>query len=84
MSTDPERVRNSRMVENVFPRSKVVYKVTTERDFKLTLDQYFGAEGSAGGSESIGDLLSSLDDEEDGARGASAPTTSRPPPTTSW
>src|SRR5689334_670523 len=37
MSTDPERVRNSRMVENVFPRSKVLYKVTTERDFKLTL-----------------------------------------------
>src|SRR3954468_16167891 len=42
MSTDPERVPNSRMVENVFPRSKIVFKVTTEKHFRLTLDQYFG------------------------------------------
>ena len=33
MSTDPERVRNSRMVDNVFPRSKVVYKATTVVNF---------------------------------------------------
>jgi type II secretory ATPase GspE/PulE/Tfp pilus assembly ATPase PilB-like protein len=71
MSTDPERVKNSRMVDNVFPRSKIVFKVTSERDFKLTLDHFFGAEGAAGGGESIGDLLSSLDeDEELGAAGA--------------
>ena len=70
MSTDPERVRNSRMVENVFPRSRVLYKVATERDFRQTLDQFFGAEGSGSlGSESIGDLLSGLDDE-DGEFGA--------------
>ncbi len=72
MSTDPERVRNSRMVDNVFPRSKVVFRVTSERDFKLTLDHFFGASGTAGGGESIGDLLSSLDDEEEGLGAASA------------
>jgi type II secretory ATPase GspE/PulE/Tfp pilus assembly ATPase PilB-like protein len=72
MSTDPERVKSSRMVENVFPRSKIVFKVTTERDFRLTLDQYFGAEGSVGSNESIGDLLSSLDDEEEGGIGGGA------------
>jgi type II secretory ATPase GspE/PulE/Tfp pilus assembly ATPase PilB-like protein len=72
MTTDPERLRNSRMVENVFPRSKIVYKVTTERDFALTLDLYFGAEGVSGGGESIGDLLSSMDDEEEGGFGAGA------------
>ena len=65
MSTDPERVRNSKMVENVFPRSKIVYRVATERDFRLTLDQYFGLEGASGGNESIGDLLSNLDDEDE-------------------
>jgi type II secretory ATPase GspE/PulE/Tfp pilus assembly ATPase PilB-like protein len=71
MSTDPERVRNSRMVENVFPRSRVVYKVCTERDFRQTLDQFFGAEGVGTlGSESIGDLLSGLEDEEEGIAGA--------------
>src|SRR5690242_616228 len=74
MSTDPERVKNSRMVDNVFPRSKIVFKVTTERDFKQTLDHFFGADTGGGslGSESIGDLLSSLDDEESGEAGGSA------------
>jgi type II secretory ATPase GspE/PulE/Tfp pilus assembly ATPase PilB-like protein len=67
MSTDPERVRNSRMVDNVFPRSKIVFRVTTERDFRQTLDHFYGAAGTQGmGSESIGDLLSSMDDDEDG------------------
>jgi type II secretory ATPase GspE/PulE/Tfp pilus assembly ATPase PilB-like protein len=66
VATDPERVRNSRMVENVFPRSKIVYRVTTERDFQQLLTLYFGgAEGMGMGTESIGDLLSSLDDEEE-------------------
>src|SRR5690349_4020925 len=71
MSTDPERVRNSRMVENVFPRSKVVYKVTTEADFKKTLDHFFGADSGMGsmGSESIGDLLGGLDTDEEGDPG---------------
>src|ERR1700681_1904755 len=66
MSTDPERVKSSRMVDNVFPRSKVVYRVTTERDFKMTLDLFFGSDPSSGmGSESIGDLLGGLDSDED-------------------
>jgi type II secretory ATPase GspE/PulE/Tfp pilus assembly ATPase PilB-like protein len=66
MSTDPERVRNSRMVENVFPRSKVVYRVTTERDFKLTLDHFFGVDSPGGmGSESIGDLLGGMEGDEE-------------------
>ena len=64
MATDPERVKNSRMVENVFPRSKIVFKVTTQRDFDQTLSQFFGVESTMG-SESIGDLLSTLDEDEE-------------------
>ncbi len=64
MTTDPEHVKNSRVVENIFPKSKLVYKVTTARDFDATLDQLFG--GSDGmGSEDIGDLLSSMDDDSE-------------------
>jgi type II secretory ATPase GspE/PulE/Tfp pilus assembly ATPase PilB-like protein len=71
MSTDPERVRSSRMVDNVFPRTKIVYMVTTEKDFKQTLDQFFGAESAGGGGgESIGDLLSGLDEDDEGVAGA--------------
>jgi type II secretory ATPase GspE/PulE/Tfp pilus assembly ATPase PilB-like protein len=65
MSTDPERVRSSRMVDNVFPRSKIVYNVTTEKDFQHTLDLFFGADSGPGGGESIGDLLSGLDEEDE-------------------
>ena len=64
MATDPERVKNSRMVENVFPRAKIVFKVTTQREFEQTLSQFFGADNSMG-SESIGDLLSTLDEDEE-------------------
>jgi type II secretory ATPase GspE/PulE/Tfp pilus assembly ATPase PilB-like protein len=66
-ATDPERVRNSRMVENVFPRAKIVYKVTTARDFAQMLTLYFGGSAAADslGAESIGDLLSNLDEEEE-------------------
>jgi type II secretory ATPase GspE/PulE/Tfp pilus assembly ATPase PilB-like protein len=74
MSTDPERVRNSRMVDNVFPRSKIIFRVTTEKDFKSTLDHFFGADSGAAslGAESIGDLLSSLDEDEEGGGAGSA------------
>ncbi|HET9579163.1 MAG TPA: ATPase, T2SS/T4P/T4SS family [Usitatibacter sp.] len=65
MSTDPERLRSSRMVENVFPRSRIVYRVTSERDFAQTLSQFFGEAGAPG--ESIGELLSNLDEDEEGA-----------------
>ncbi|MGE5094458.1 MAG: ATPase, T2SS/T4P/T4SS family [Betaproteobacteria bacterium] len=65
MSTDPERLRSSRMVENVFPRSRIVYRVTSERDFAQTLGQFFGEAGAPG--ESIGELLSNLDEDDEGA-----------------
>jgi type II secretory ATPase GspE/PulE/Tfp pilus assembly ATPase PilB-like protein len=67
MSTDPERLRSTRMVENVFPRSRIVYRVSTERDFRETLELFYGAGGMAG--ESIGDLLSNLDEDEEGVSG---------------
>jgi type II secretory ATPase GspE/PulE/Tfp pilus assembly ATPase PilB-like protein len=65
MTTDPEHVRNARVVENIFPKAKVVFRVTTHRDFTQTLNQIFGgADGTPG--EDIGDLLSSMGDDEEG------------------
>src|SRR5260221_1432023 len=61
MTTDPEHVKSSRVVENIFPKLKPVYKVCTGRDFTLTLNQFFGADGMT--SEDIGDLLSTMDDD---------------------
>ncbi|HWQ38144.1 MAG TPA: ATPase, T2SS/T4P/T4SS family [Burkholderiales bacterium] len=63
LTTDPERVRASKVVNNIFPKHRIVYKVCTRREFAATLDQFFGAE--TGDSSSIGELLQSMDEEGD-------------------
>ena len=63
MALDPERTRASRMVNNVYPKSKIVYKVTTQREFVATLDQFFG--GLLDDSGDIDDLLGELDEDAD-------------------
>ncbi len=63
MTTDPEHVKSSRVVENIFPKQRPAYRICTSRDFAATLNQFFGGEGM--GAEDIGDLLSNLDDESE-------------------
>jgi type II secretory ATPase GspE/PulE/Tfp pilus assembly ATPase PilB-like protein len=63
ISPDPERVRSSRVLSNVFPKSRIVFRVTTQGEFGLCLDQFFGALADMG---SVDELLSDLDEGEDG------------------
>ena len=65
LTTDPERTIASKMVNNVYPRSKAVYRVCTNREFAATLDQMFGG-GAFSDSGNVEDLLGSLDDDEEG------------------
>ena len=66
VTIDPEKTKVSKMVNNVYPKSKIVYKVTTNREFELTLDQMFGGGGSLlDDTGDIGDLLGTLDDESE-------------------
>ena len=60
VTKDPERVRASRVVSNIFPKHRIVYRVTTAREFAATLDQFFG--GELVDTSSIGDLLSDMGD----------------------
>jgi type II secretory ATPase GspE/PulE/Tfp pilus assembly ATPase PilB-like protein len=71
LTTDPERIQGSRVVNNIFPRNRLVYKVCSQREFMQTLDAFYGGEaGTSGGfavdESSMDDLLSSMggDDEE--------------------
>ena len=64
LCTDPEQVKSSRIVNNVFPRSKPAYRVTTIREFKQTIDQMFGSSGFTDDT-SVGDLLSGMDEGEE-------------------
>ncbi len=59
VSPDPERLRSSRAVNNIFPKHRIAYRVTTEREFAATVDQFFGALSDMG---SVNDLLSDLDE----------------------
>ncbi|MDD4965072.1 MAG: GspE/PulE family protein [Gallionella sp.] len=81
LTTDPERIQASRVVNNIFSRHRLVYRVCTQKEFKQTLDQFYGG-SSASSSEatdnsaledgsSVHDMLSDLseqdvDDEEGG------------------
>ncbi len=62
MATDPEQVANTRIVNQIFPRSKIVYRVTTNLEFEQTVDQFYGAASDTG---TVGELLSGLDDHDD-------------------
>ena len=59
MCLDPEAVRSSRIVQQVFPKiSKFDYRVTTQTEFHDTLAQIFGLEATGG---SIDEMLADMD-----------------------
>src|SRR6185295_9446640 len=60
---DPERIRSSRIAANVFPKARIAYKVTTQKDFKETLNQFYGQEAGPGDTGSVEDMLSELSDD---------------------
>ncbi len=63
LTLDPERIKSLRIVNNIFPKYKVTYKVTTKREFKETIDLFYG--GSQGEIDlgDINDMLVGLEDE---------------------
>ncbi|HEX7888483.1 MAG TPA: GspE/PulE family protein [Ramlibacter sp.] len=65
MCLDPEQVRNSRIVPQVFPRvGKFAWRVTTQTDFNQTLNQLWGSQDSGQSVEELlADLNAPLDDE---------------------
>ncbi len=66
LTPDPEKIKSSRIVNNIFSKHKIVYKVCPNREFQATLDLFYG--GASGYAEAdsgnIDDMLSSLEDEE--------------------
>ena len=49
LTTDPERIQASRVVNNIFPKSRLTYKVCPQREFKSTLDLFYGGGGEGTG-----------------------------------
>ncbi|MCE3271661.1 MAG: bifunctional protein : sensor, domain [Ramlibacter sp.] len=58
MCTDPEAVRNSRIIPQIFPRArKFAWRVTTQTEFEETVAQLWGAPDVG---ESVEDMLADL------------------------
>ncbi len=66
LTLDPEQLKGSRVVSTIFPKSKIVYRVTTKREFNQTVDQFFGAGGADMGEYEDGEA-DEIDDEESAA-----------------
>lgn len=63
ITPDPEMVKSSRIVSNIFPRhNKISYRVCLNRDFVNTVSQFYGASSMVG---DIDDILSTMGDDED-------------------
>jgi type II secretory ATPase GspE/PulE/Tfp pilus assembly ATPase PilB-like protein len=63
MTPDPERIKTSRIVSNIFPKhTKISYRVCLQQDFTNTLVQFYGA---ASAIDNIDDILSTMSDDDD-------------------
>ncbi|MDD2991070.1 MAG: GspE/PulE family protein [Zoogloea sp.] len=60
--TDPEQAVASKVVQNVFPKARPVFCVTTHLEFMQTAAQFFG--GQVSDDASVTDLLSDLSEDE--------------------
>src|SRR5471032_3380504 len=69
VALDPERVANTHIVNQIFPKAKPVFRVTSNREFRMMIEHFFGAAGDSG---SVGELLSGMDDDDADYEGASA------------
>jgi type II secretory ATPase GspE/PulE/Tfp pilus assembly ATPase PilB-like protein len=72
LTTDPEWIQTSRVVNNVFSRSRLVYRVCSQREFNATLSLFFGgggAGGMSGGPEmdgaSMDEMLTAMGGDEE-------------------
>ncbi len=62
LCVDPELVRSSGVAQNVLPKKRLNYRVTTQYDFELIVEQFFG---TALDEASVSELLSGLDEHEE-------------------
>jgi type II secretory ATPase GspE/PulE/Tfp pilus assembly ATPase PilB-like protein len=62
LAVDPEEVKNARVINNIFPRAKLGFRVTTRAEFNRAVAEFYGV---AGDSASVGELLSGMDDDDE-------------------
>jgi len=61
VAVDPEQVKSARVIASIFPRTRIEYQVTTQREFTRLVDSFFN--GSSGIDPGL-DLLPKVPDAE--------------------
>lgn len=63
LTLDPERVKSQRIANTIFPKHKIIYAVTTKREFNATVEQFYGGSQDEIGTGDINEMLFNLGDE---------------------
>ncbi|WP_137936032.1 GspE/PulE family protein [Chitinivorax sp. B] len=62
IALDPAQLKNSHQATQILGKQKIVYRVTTKREFDQTCDLFFGESMTLG---NIDDMLSTLDEQDE-------------------
>jgi type II secretory ATPase GspE/PulE/Tfp pilus assembly ATPase PilB-like protein len=65
LTLDPDRIKSLRIVNNIFPKYKVIYTVTTQREFKQTVDLFYGGSYEDIDTGNINEMLIGMEDESE-------------------
>ncbi len=63
LTLDPERVKSQRIANTIFPKHKIIYAVTTKREFNATVEQFYGGQQGESDTGDINEMLFNLADE---------------------
>jgi type II secretory ATPase GspE/PulE/Tfp pilus assembly ATPase PilB-like protein len=64
LTLDPERVKSQRIANTIFPKHKIIYTVTTQREFNATVEQFYGSSQDEIGAGDINEMLTNLGAED--------------------
>ncbi|MBX9918081.1 MAG: GspE/PulE family protein [Nitrosomonas sp.] len=64
LTLDPERVKSQRIANTIFPKHKIIYTVTTQREFNATVEQFYGGSQDEIGTGDINEMLTNLGTED--------------------
>ncbi|TXI30073.1 MAG: GspE/PulE family protein [Nitrosomonas oligotropha] len=64
LTLDPERIKSQRIANTIFPKHKIIYTVTTQREFNATVEQFYGSSQDEIGAGDINEMLTNLGAED--------------------
>lgn len=64
LTTDPEHIQSQRIASTIFPKHKIIYAVTTRREFNATMEQFYGGKQDDIAPGDISEMLFNLEGGE--------------------